>query len=126
MNVACDYEAPMQMLTTEKYIAGRLRNYNVALRGLLVLLSAQRAYYLPSLSRNPFVYLGQEEQVRVPCSRTKHASYTGFELMTFLSWVRSSTVELCVPLNKIEKKEKCYRAKAKYVSTHTEPACYTQ
>ena len=23
MNVACDYEAPMQMLTTEKYIAGR-------------------------------------------------------------------------------------------------------
>ena len=22
MNVACDYEAPMQMLTTEKYIAG--------------------------------------------------------------------------------------------------------
>ena len=26
MNVACDYEAPMQMLTTEKYIApGTLR-----------------------------------------------------------------------------------------------------
>ena len=30
MNVACDYEAPMQMLTTEKYIApgpsqGRVR-----------------------------------------------------------------------------------------------------
>ena len=24
MNVACDYEAPMQMLTTEKYIASRL------------------------------------------------------------------------------------------------------
>ena len=23
MNVACDYEAPMQMLTTEKYIAAR-------------------------------------------------------------------------------------------------------
>ena len=23
MNVACDYEAPMQMLTTEKYIASR-------------------------------------------------------------------------------------------------------
>ena len=23
MNVACDYEAPMQMLTTEKYIAPR-------------------------------------------------------------------------------------------------------
>ena len=23
MNVACDYEALMQMLTTEKYIAGR-------------------------------------------------------------------------------------------------------
>ena len=23
MNVACDYEAPMQMLTTEKYIATR-------------------------------------------------------------------------------------------------------
>ena len=23
MNVACDYEAPMQMLTTEKYIAFR-------------------------------------------------------------------------------------------------------
>ena len=26
MNVACDYEAPMQMLTTEKYIAAR-RHY---------------------------------------------------------------------------------------------------
>ena len=25
MNVACDYEAPMQMLTTEKYIAFTLR-----------------------------------------------------------------------------------------------------
>ena len=25
MNVACDYEAPMQMLTTEKYIATRPR-----------------------------------------------------------------------------------------------------
>ena len=25
MNVACDYEAPMQMLTTEKYIAPRPR-----------------------------------------------------------------------------------------------------
>ena len=25
MNVACDYEAPMQMLTTEKYIAPRTR-----------------------------------------------------------------------------------------------------
>ena len=24
MNVACDYEAPMQMLTTEKYIAAGL------------------------------------------------------------------------------------------------------
>ena len=24
MNVACDYEAPMQMLTTEKYIAAWL------------------------------------------------------------------------------------------------------
>ena len=24
MNVACDYEAPMQMLTTEKYIATRM------------------------------------------------------------------------------------------------------
>ena len=24
MNVACDYEAPMQMLTTEKYIAARV------------------------------------------------------------------------------------------------------
>ena len=24
MNVACDYEAPMQMLTTEKYIAPRI------------------------------------------------------------------------------------------------------
>ena len=23
MNIACDYEAPMQMLTTEKYIASR-------------------------------------------------------------------------------------------------------
>ena len=23
MNIACDYEAPMQMLTTEKYIAPR-------------------------------------------------------------------------------------------------------
>ena len=23
MNIACDYEAPMQMLTTEKYIAAR-------------------------------------------------------------------------------------------------------
>ena len=45
--------------------------------------SAQRAYYLPSLSRNPFVYLGQEEQVRVPCSRTKHASYTG---SNWVSW----------------------------------------
>ena len=29
MNVACDYEAPMQMLTTEKYIAaGAVRVYN--------------------------------------------------------------------------------------------------
>ena len=28
MNVACDYEAPMQMLTTEKYIAPRLRHWN--------------------------------------------------------------------------------------------------
>ena len=27
MNVACDYEAPMQMLTTEKYIAGRTSPY---------------------------------------------------------------------------------------------------
>ena len=27
MNVACDYEAPMQMLTTEKYIAARSRNF---------------------------------------------------------------------------------------------------
>ena len=26
MNVACDYEAPMQMLTTEKYIAPRTGN----------------------------------------------------------------------------------------------------
>ena len=26
MNVACDYEAPMQMLTTEKYIAPRQLN----------------------------------------------------------------------------------------------------
>ena len=25
MNVACDYEAPMQMLTTEKYIATRCK-----------------------------------------------------------------------------------------------------
>ena len=28
MNVACDYEAPMQILTTEKYIAtGTARDY---------------------------------------------------------------------------------------------------
>ena len=27
MNVACDYEAPMQMLTTEKYIAPRAAVY---------------------------------------------------------------------------------------------------
>ena len=27
MNVACDYEAPMQMLTTEKYIAPRAAIY---------------------------------------------------------------------------------------------------
>ena len=26
MNVACDYEAPMQMLTTEKYIAAGAPN----------------------------------------------------------------------------------------------------
>ena len=30
MNVACDYEAPMQMLTTEKYIASR-RSLNMGL-----------------------------------------------------------------------------------------------
>ena len=31
MNVACDYEAPMQMLTTEKYIApGPLHAYTQA------------------------------------------------------------------------------------------------
>ena len=29
MNVACDYEAPMQMLTTEKYIASRTMDVNV-------------------------------------------------------------------------------------------------
>ena len=28
MNVACDYEAPMQMLTTEKYIARRPWEHN--------------------------------------------------------------------------------------------------
>ena len=27
MNVACDYEAPMQMLTTEKYIAARTQYF---------------------------------------------------------------------------------------------------
>ena len=29
MNVACDYEAPMQMLTTEKYIAAGPEEYRV-------------------------------------------------------------------------------------------------
>ena len=37
MNVACDYEAPMQMLTTEKYIAAgpgaRTRDLSRARRG---------------------------------------------------------------------------------------------
>ena len=28
MNVACDYEAPMQMLTTEKYIAAGTHMHN--------------------------------------------------------------------------------------------------
>ena len=28
MNVACDYEAPMQMLTTEKYIAARTQGHH--------------------------------------------------------------------------------------------------
>ena len=32
MNVACDYEAPMQMLTTEKYIASRHRVAAVGLK----------------------------------------------------------------------------------------------
>ena len=30
MNVACDYEAPMQMLTTEKYIAPRAAKWVLA------------------------------------------------------------------------------------------------
>ena len=37
MNVACDYEAPMQMLTTEKYIAPRtLRTRFLHWQSLLV------------------------------------------------------------------------------------------
>ena len=60
--------------------------------------SAQRACYLPSLSRYPFIHLGREEQVRVHFSRTQHAAHTWFELTTLGSWVWSSTTELSVPL----------------------------
>ena len=43
--------------------------------------SAQRACYLPSLSRCPFIHLGREERVKskVPCSRTQHVGLHGVE-----------------------------------------------
>ena len=37
--------------------------------------STQRACYLPSLNRYPFIHLGREEQV--PCSRTQHVGKHG-------------------------------------------------
>ena len=45
MNVACDYEAPMQMLTTEKYIAARVAR-------------CTRCPSLPGRAENSSVYLG--------------------------------------------------------------------
>ena len=62
--------------------------------------SAQRACYLPSLSRYPFIHLGREEQARVKCLAQGHntRAFTGFEPTTLGSWVRNSTAELRVPL----------------------------
>ena len=60
--------------------------------------SAQRACYLPSLSRYPFIHLGWEEQVRVKYLAQGHntRALTGFEPTTLGSWVWSSTAELRV------------------------------
>ena len=61
--------------------------------------STQRACYLPSLSRYPFIHLGREEQVRVRCLAQGHNTWgLGFKLKTLRSWVRSTTAELRVPL----------------------------
>ena len=38
---------------------------------------AQQACYLPSLSQYPFIHLGWEEQVKVPCSKTQHTAQQG-------------------------------------------------
>ena len=64
--------------------------------------SAQRACYLPCLSRYPFIHLGREEQARVKCLAQGHntRAFTGFEPTTLGSWVRNSTAELRVPLKK--------------------------
>ena len=56
--------------------------------------SAQRACYLPSLSRYPFVHLGREGQDKVRClaQGQNTRAHTEFELTTLGSWVGSSTV----------------------------------
>ena len=58
----------------------------------------QRACYLPSLSRYPFIHLSQEEQIRVKCLAQGHnlQAHTGFKLASLGLWVRSFMAELCV------------------------------
>ena len=72
--------------------------YNVAMGGLPVLCTMS---LLPSQPKPVPIYTPWStgtSQSKVPCSRTQHATHTGFKLTTLGSWVWCSTAELPMPL----------------------------
>ena len=84
MNIACDYEAPMQMLTTEKYIAARNASWSCStdVWGNNYVRNIKWAYWFYESTFAPIIYISNQFKYDFPAYQsgsrilvTQHISY---------------------------------------------------